>query len=124
MDLTLHNAPPNAIRSLSDDGVIIGQQHYTQSLLVSGQQLNAEWSVTDAAQLDRDQARMMLDWQPELVILGTGATLTFPPPPFAASIMAAHVGLESMHNAAACRTFNILLDEGRAAMLALIFPVT
>ncbi len=124
MDLTLHNAPANAIRSQSDDGVTIGQQHYTKSLLVSGQQLNDDWSVTDPAQLDRDQARLMLDWQPELVIVGTGATLTFPPATFAASIMAAHVGLESMHNAAACRTFNILLDEGRAVLLALIFPAT
>lgn len=121
MDLTLHQTPANAVRAMSPDGVTIGDQTYQQSLMVSADQLNPQWAVTRSSQLAMEQARELLAWQPEIVILGTGQTLEFPPTPFAAVVMAAGVGLESMDNAAACRTYSVLLDEGRNVMLALIW---
>ncbi len=120
MDLTLHQAPSNAVRGMNAGGVIIGDQQYSQSLIVSADRLQEQWPVTSASQLNRDHAQQLLTWQPALVIVGTGSTLTFPPADFAATLMARHVGLESMDNAAACRTYNVLLDEGRAVVLALI----
>ncbi|MFK7956205.1 MAG: Mth938-like domain-containing protein [Lysobacterales bacterium] len=120
MDLTLHGNAANAIRGFGSEGAIIGDRQYTHSLLVSAEQLIEDWPITAAAQLDREQAGKLLSYQPELVIVGTGPTLIFPPAPFAAAIMARHVGLESMDNGAACRTYNVLLDEGRNVLLALI----
>ncbi len=122
MDLTLHGNTANAVRGFGPDGAIIGDRQFSQSLIVSSEQLIEDWPVTAPSQLDRDQAGQLLSYQPELVIVGTGPTLVFPPAPFAAAIMARNVGLESMDNGAACRTYNVLLDEGRNVLLALIQP--
>ena len=62
----------------------------------------------------------LLRHQPEIVILGTGATQRFPHPRLLRSLHEARVGVETMATAAACRTFNILSGEGRRAIAALI----
>ena len=50
---------------------------------------------------------------PEVVLLGTGARLRFPRPEITRALVEAHIGLEVMDAQAACRTFNILVAEGR-----------
>ena len=58
---------------------------------------------------------------PGVVLLGTGATHLFPPEPVRRLFAEAHLGLEVMTTGAACRTYNVLLAEGRdvgAALLA------
>ena len=57
---------------------------------------------------------------PEIVLLGTGATQRFPRPALTAPLHDAHVGLEVMDTRAACRTYNILVAEGRPVTAALI----
>jgi uncharacterized protein len=56
----------------------------------------------------------------DVVLLGTGAEIAHPPIAFRRAVEAAGLGLEVMVSAAACRTYNVLLAEGRrvgAAML-------
>ena len=62
----------------------------------------------------------LLAHKPEVVLLGTGATLRFPHPRLLAPLTDARVGVEVMDTPAACRTFNILSGEGRRAIAALI----
>ena len=62
----------------------------------------------------------LLAQQPEIVLLGTGRTQRFPHPRLSAALAAAHVGLEVMDTRAACRTYNILLGEGRRVVAAVI----
>ena len=57
---------------------------------------------------------------PQVVIFGSGAKLRFAPPALMRDLMAARIGLETMDNHAACRTFNVLSAEGRAVLLALL----
>ncbi len=57
---------------------------------------------------------------PEIVLLGTGATLRFPHPRLTRALAEAGVGLEVMDTPAACRTFNILAAEGRKVVAALL----
>ena len=54
------------------------------------------------------------------MLLGTGATQRFPHPRLTAPLHRAHVGLEVMDTRAACRTYNILVAEGRSVTAALI----
>ncbi|HET8694282.1 MAG TPA: MTH938/NDUFAF3 family protein, partial [Aquabacterium sp.] len=58
--------------------------------------------------------------QPEVVIFGSGTTLRFPAPSLLRPLMAARIGIETMDTAAACRTYNILVAEGRRVMAALL----
>jgi uncharacterized protein len=52
------------------------------------------------------------------VILGTGAEIALPPRALREAIEAAGMGIEPMASPAACRTFNVLLAEGRRVALA------
>ena len=57
---------------------------------------------------------------PEIVLLGTGSTQRFVRPSVSAPLHDANVGLEVMDTRAACRTYNILVAEGRSVTAALI----
>ena len=62
----------------------------------------------------------VLDLGPEILVLGTGERQVFPEPQVIVALAARGIGLEVMDNGAACRTYNILLAEGRKVALALI----
>ena len=64
--------------------------------------------------------KFLLALEPEIVLLGTGATLRFPRPALSHCLTQAHIGLEVMDTAAACRTYNILVAEGRRVLAALL----
>ena len=58
--------------------------------------------------------------KPELVIFGSGKTLRFPKPELLKPLIEAKIGFETMNTHAACRTYNILMGEGRNVLAALI----
>ena len=63
----------------------------------------------------------LLALEPEVVLLGTGATQVFPPAAAMAACLGRGVGLEVMNNAAAARTFNVLASEGRRVVAGFLF---
>lgn len=56
----------------------------------------------------------------DVVFVGTGAEIAHPPDAFRATLEEAGLGVETMASPAACRTYNVLLSEGRRVALALI----
>ncbi len=54
------------------------------------------------------------------VLLGTGRSHTFPAPAVRRAFSEAGIGLDTMDTGAACRTYNVLLGEGRPVAAALI----
>lgn len=56
----------------------------------------------------------------DVVFVGTGAEIAHAPAAFRAAVEAAGIGVEVMASPAACRTFNVLLSEGRRVALALL----
>ena len=56
----------------------------------------------------------------EVVIFGSGARIRFPRPAWIAPMAARRIGIETMDTAAACRTYNILAQEGRDVAVALL----
>lgn len=63
---------------------------------------------------------LALNPAPEFVLLGTGASLAFPPRPFTAALEALGVGVEAMDSRAAARTWGVLRGEGRWIAAALM----
>lgn len=57
---------------------------------------------------------------PELVLIGTGQHLKFPPQDCLAVLQQNNLGYEVMDTAAACRTYNVLCAEGRDVILAML----
>ena len=58
--------------------------------------------------------------RPEVILLGTGNRLQFPHPRLTQPLQQAGIGLEAMDTVAACRTYNILMAEGRQVLAALL----
>lgn len=55
------------------------------------------------------------------MIFGSGERLRFVAPALLRALMDRRIGIETMDTAAACRTYNVLLAEGRSVVAALLF---
>ncbi len=102
--------------------VAINGVRYTQSIVVTPERVLDDWPASDFDRLTPRDFEFLCALAPEIVLLGTGATLRFPRPPLTHSLAAARIGLEVMGNAALCRTFNILVGEGRNVIAAVLRP--
>ncbi|MBT8430478.1 MAG: Mth938-like domain-containing protein [Gammaproteobacteria bacterium] len=112
----------NTIKAYEPGRVQIRDRHFSTSLIVLRDQLLADWQARSALALRAADLEPVLDKRPEVLILGTGETQVFPDPATFATLMDSGIGFEVMDNAAACRTYNVLVAEDRRAALALILP--
>lgn len=103
------------------DYILINHKRYDQSLIVCPDKLITYWKVTSTEQLNEESITTILDLKPEVVLLGTGARLTLPSPKILALFAQHSIGFEAMSTSAACRTYDILLAEGRRVAAAIIF---
>ena len=71
-------------------------------------------------ELEAGHFAQMVDFKPELVLIGTGSRQRFPKPELLKPLITAKIGFEIMDSQAACRTYNILVGEGRQVLLALL----
>lgn len=110
----------NVVKTYEPGRVQIRERYYSTSLIVLRDELLTDWQPRDAAELRATHLRPLLDKRPEVVILGTGETQFFPDPATFVTLMDLGIGFEVMDNAAACRTYNVLVAEDRPAALALI----
>jgi uncharacterized protein len=102
-------------------GVIVNGTAHTHSLVVPSDGEVRAWPVDRFEALEAAHFAMLAEYRPQLVIFGSGARLRFPSPRLLAGLMAAQIGVETMDTPAACRTYNVLLAEGRAVVAALLF---
>lgn len=100
--------------------IIINDRYIGESLIVTANQLIHPWRPQSFADLKCDDLAAFEDLQPELVLLGTGAVHRFPDPLILAFFYEKGIGIESMNTHAACRTFNVLVAEGRKVAAGLI----
>lgn len=109
------------ITAYDDTGVEINAVRFTHSLLVLPEVAPVAWPVTSFDTLSVENFEQIDATKPDVVILGTGKRQRFVHPKLITALTARRVGVESMDNQAACRTYNILMAEGRKVALALIF---
>ena len=108
------------VSSYDDTGVELNAIRFEQSLIVLPETSPAPWPVTSFDALTAEHFDQIDATQPDVVILGTGARQRFVHPKLTAVLTARRIGVECMDNQAACRTYNILMAEGRKVALALI----
>ncbi|MEW7849304.1 Mth938-like domain-containing protein [Massilia aurea] len=112
------------VTGIDAGGVEINAQRYDYSLTVLPEVAPRPWNVTDFDQLTAAHFDELAQDAPDVVILGTGARQRFVHPRLVTSLSSRHIGVESMDNGAACRTYNVLMGEGRKVTLALILERT
>lgn len=121
MKMALDNVDAiNVVRRYEPGRVTIRDRSYSRSLVVLADSLLAEWEPTTVATLHHRQFEAISERNIEVLILGTGERQVFPDPGVFAPLMDLGIGFEVMDNAAACRTYNILLAEQRRVALALL----
>lgn len=116
----LQGAGQNLIRGYGDGAVRINDTHFSHSVIVMPDRLVTDWPPQTFAALSPAHFAAIAQLQPEVVLLGTGARLQFPQAALARALTEAQIGMEVMDTAAACRTYNILMAEGRRVAAALL----
>jgi uncharacterized protein len=109
----------NLVRAYSEREIIIGERHLTRSCILTATQLLDDWAPAEFAALDETHLETIFALEPELVLLGTGPVQRFASAPVRAAFAQRRVGLEVMQLGAACRTFNVLVQEERRVAAAL-----
>ena len=122
MKFTLYSRDDiNLIRGYAQGEVRIGEQVAHAPCIVTAERLILDWSARDVATLTPAELAPIFALQPDVVLLGTGAKQTFPAGGVRQAVAARNVGLEVMDLGAACRTYNILVQEERR-VAAVLFP--
>ncbi len=109
----------NLIRGYSETELRIGERRICGSCIVSVEQLITDWEPGSFAELRAAHLQPIFALGPEVVLLGTGPTQRFATPEVRAAFVAQRIGLEVMQLGAACRTFNVLVQEERRVVAGL-----
>ncbi len=97
----------------------IGEQTYVSSVILSPSGVEL-WEAESLESMTAGDYLRLSNLSTEVVLLGTGKSIRFPEPGLTRPIVESQKGLEIMDTAAACRTYNILLTDGRSVSAALI----
>ena len=111
----------NAISRHGVEGVIVNGIEHRSSVIVPWQGRVQAWPVDDFSELSEAHFELLAELGPQLVIFGSGSRIRFPKPAWLRPLMARRIGIETMDTAAASRTYNVLLAEGRTVLVALLF---
>jgi uncharacterized protein len=115
-----HLAGTNAITRHDPGALWVGNQRFDRSLLVPWRGEVKSWAPARVDQLTAEDFEAVLAMKPELVIFGSGPRLRFVSPSLLRSLIERGIGVETMDTHAACRTYNVLVAEGRSAVAALL----
>lgn len=110
----------NTVTAYGPGFIEINKVRHTKSLIVSAEEVVQPWPVEDFQALTAQHFEALAERGPEIVLLGTGRRQRFPHPRLTQPLAQARIGLEVMDTAAACRTYNILLSEGRRVLAAML----
>ena len=91
-----------------------------QSTLLSTEGAITGWEPQKASDFVPEHFQSFKEYSPEIVLIGTGQRLHFPPQDCLSILQQQNIGYEVMDTAAACRTFNVLAAEGREVVLAIL----
>ncbi|MFT5396193.1 MAG: hypothetical protein ACI85N_001390 [Gammaproteobacteria bacterium] len=109
----------NKIISYSNDFFKLKDTLLETNIVISKDRLIENWSVDSYQNLATQHLDQIILWQPELIIIGSGKSPSFPNPELIAYAASKNTGLEIMDTGAACRSYNLLLDEGRDVVACL-----
>ena len=121
--MQLHLERPDyayALRGADGRHALVNERSLEASFIVAPDRLVEDWPVASVADMTPGDLAPLLALEPELVVLGCGERQAFPPPAVQAACLSRGVGLESMTNAAAARTFNVLAGEGRRVVAGFV----
>jgi uncharacterized protein len=88
--------------------------------LLRGAILVSPWDAGPWGGFEDTEGPLSLAGRIDVLFVGTGAEIAHVPVAFRAAVEAAGMGVEVMNSPAACRTYNVILGEGRRIAVALM----
>lgn len=111
-----------SIHSYHEDYLVINSLKYDCHCQLHRSGMVEPWQPDDIEHLKLTDFDQILECMPDVVILGTGQSLKFPANELRQQFLQRNIGLEVMDTGAACRTYNVLLSEGRNVAAAILLP--
>ena len=122
MQLTRDSSTQHLIRAWEPGRVRIADRWIAGHVIVSADRIIEGWSTASPTAVTIDDLGPALELAPTILLLGTGTDRFLPDVELMAALAQRRVGLEIMSTPAACRTFNVLLQEQRRVVVALLNP--
>lgn len=110
----------HVVRAYGPGVLRIGERSYDASLIVTATTLIERWRPRRMEDLAPEDLEPALALQPDVLLVGSGLRQKFPDRKVLAALYQARIGFEIMDTGAACRTYNVLVAEGRSVAAALI----
>ena len=110
----------NLVQSVNSGEFIVNDVLYTRSIIVSADIVVDDWAPQTILELTNEDFRLLAGFDAEIVILGTGRELHFPDIILLQPLIDQKCGYEIMDTSAACRTYNVLVGDGRKVVAALL----
>lgn len=120
MKIEIETGADNRIASYAPGELVINEERYTTSLILSPDRIVTDWPPQDFTELAAQHFEQLVEMQPEVVVIGTGRALRFPATETLRPLIEHELGYEIMDTGAACRCYNILMAEGRRVVAALL----
>ncbi|APW37023.1 hypothetical protein RD110_07250 [Rhodoferax koreense] len=109
-----------AITGYGPGWVALQNERIAHSVILGSRGERVDWHCPSFEDLTPGHFEILAGLKPELVIFGSGDRIRFPQPAWLQALIAQRLGLETMDTRAACRTYNILAQEGRHVVVALL----
>jgi len=122
MRLTVTQSAANVVRSYRDGVLTIGEQRHDRALIVTAEYLDTTLAAQHPFQLQESDLAVVFARSPEVVIIGWAGGQLFMPAAQRRWFLERSIGLEVMELGAACRTYNVLVQDERK-VAALLFPL-
>jgi uncharacterized protein len=122
MQLTRDSNALHYIRAWEPGRVRVADRWVTGNVIVGAEKIIEGWTTIAPSALTLPDLAPALELSPTIVLLGTGPASLLPDVGLMAELGARSIGLEIMTTPAACRTFNVLLQEQRRVVAALFNP--
>jgi uncharacterized protein len=110
----------NTVSAYGPDYIEINAVKHDSSMLLMPEGPIETWSCKRFEDLTPQDFQKIAQKNPALVIFGSGKRIRFPRPELIRPLIEAKIGIETMDLQAACRTYNILMAEGRNVLAALL----
>lgn len=120
MKVTRDQLSAITVRRVAPGELLIGSETVRDNVVLTAEQEIEPWPAGDVSCFAAGDFAAIIDSRPEIVVLGTGWQPVLPPKELMFAMARHGIGFESMDTPAACRTFNILVNEGRRAAAVLI----
>lgn len=108
------------IKSVSQGKIVINNETYTNSVIISAEKLISPWAPKNSNDITDEDLLQLLEFKPEIILIGTGERSVILPAKKLAPLLEKQFHVECMNTKAACRTYTILISEGRKVVAGLI----